>query len=79
MTYISLLLAFILSQIFFLPERWNAARCFASYLDQNSDRLCARMNVLEFGAGGGLPGIVAALCGARRVRHFDDSMSFSGA
>jgi len=38
---------------------WNASRAFASYLDSN-DSLCRGRYVLELGAGGGLPGIVAA-------------------
>ncbi|KAF8581945.1 nicotinamide N-methyltransferase [Ramaria rubella] len=46
---------------------WNAARCFASYLDTNADELCLDKKVLELGAGGGLPGLVAALNGAKRV------------
>ncbi|KIJ53206.1 hypothetical protein M422DRAFT_25671 [Sphaerobolus stellatus SS14] len=46
---------------------WNAARCFATYLDQNKESLCLGKAVLELGAGGGLPSLAAALCGARRV------------
>ncbi|RDB18927.1 Protein N-methyltransferase NNT1 [Hypsizygus marmoreus] len=45
---------------------WNAARAFASYLDENSE-LCLGRNVLELGAGGALPSIVAAKNGARQV------------
>lgn len=50
-------------------HRWNASRSFATYLDKHPElyRDCA---VLELGAGGGLPGIVAANNGARTVgRH----------
>ncbi|KZT20524.1 hypothetical protein NEOLEDRAFT_1122557 [Neolentinus lepideus HHB14362 ss-1] len=45
---------------------WNAARAFASYLDQNKE-IYAGGSVLELGAGGGLPGIVCALNGARQT------------
>lgn len=48
------------------PFRWNAARAFASYLDMNVDLYHGR-SVLELGAGGGLPGIVAAKNGAQQV------------
>ncbi|KAH9939183.1 nicotinamide N-methyltransferase [Amylocystis lapponica] len=45
---------------------WNAARAFASYLDTHRE-LYRNGAVLELGAGGGLPGIVCAKNGARRV------------
>jgi len=45
---------------------WNAARSFATYLDTNPQLYRDRF-VLELGAGGGLPGIVAAKNGARKV------------
>ncbi|KAI0937635.1 hypothetical protein AcW1_001532 [Taiwanofungus camphoratus] len=45
---------------------WNASRAFASYLDGHPDLYRGR-SVLELGAGGGLPGIVAAKNGARTV------------
>ncbi|KAJ6591686.1 putative methyltransferase-domain-containing protein [Mycena vulgaris] len=45
---------------------WNAARAFASYLDQNQELYSDRF-VLELGAGGGLPGLVAAKNGAKHV------------
>ncbi|KAH6908819.1 nicotinamide N-methyltransferase [Coprinopsis sp. MPI-PUGE-AT-0042] len=38
---------------------WNAARSFATYLDEHSDIYKDR-NVLELGAGGALPSLVAA-------------------
>ncbi|KAF9446431.1 hypothetical protein P691DRAFT_803970, partial [Macrolepiota fuliginosa MF-IS2] len=44
---------------------WNASRSFASLLD--ATRLCQDHTVLELGAGGALPSIVAALTGASRV------------
>lgn len=47
--------------------RWNAARSFAHYLDMNPS-LYEQRCVLELGAGGGLPGIVAAKNGAKKVR-----------
>ncbi|KAI0725727.1 nicotinamide N-methyltransferase [Fomitopsis betulina] len=45
---------------------WNASRSFATYLD-NHPELYRDRAVLELGAGGGLPGIVAANNGARTV------------
>ncbi|PFH51947.1 hypothetical protein AMATHDRAFT_39859 [Amanita thiersii Skay4041] len=45
---------------------WNAARAFATYLDENTE-LYRDRQVLELGAGGGLPGIIAAKNGARKV------------
>ncbi|KAJ7672655.1 nicotinamide N-methyltransferase [Mycena rosella] len=45
---------------------WNAARAFASYLDHNRE-LYSDGFVLELGAGGGLPGLVAAKNGAKHV------------
>ncbi|TFK46266.1 hypothetical protein OE88DRAFT_1707695 [Heliocybe sulcata] len=49
---------------------WNAARAFASYLDEHRDIYEGR-TVLELGAGGGLPGIVCALNGAKKVMLTD--------
>ncbi|KAI9058036.1 hypothetical protein FKP32DRAFT_1582461 [Trametes sanguinea] len=45
---------------------WNASRAFASYLDDHPE-LYQGGSVLELGAGGALPGIVAAKNGARTV------------
>lgn len=62
--------------------RWNSAKCFADYLDLNAQELCMGKNVLELGAGAGLPSLVTALNGARKVTeikkfwmcaHFIDS------
>jgi predicted nicotinamide N-methyase len=49
-------------------RRWNAARSFARYLDSHSEEYRGKY-VLELGAGGGLPGIVAAKNGAKKVKH----------
>ena len=46
--------------------RWNAARALAGFLQRNPV-LYVGLTVLELGAGGGLPGLVAAKCGARKV------------
>ncbi|KAI0819453.1 putative methyltransferase-domain-containing protein [Trametes gibbosa] len=43
---------------------WNASRAFASYLDDHPE-LYRNRSVLELGAGGALPGIVAAKNGAK--------------
>ncbi|EJF58955.1 hypothetical protein DICSQDRAFT_156488 [Dichomitus squalens LYAD-421 SS1] len=45
---------------------WNASLAFASYLDEH-DALYRDRFVLELGAGGGLPSIVTAKNGARKV------------
>ncbi|KAH8107413.1 nicotinamide N-methyltransferase [Phellopilus nigrolimitatus] len=45
---------------------WNAARAFATYLDRRV-HLYRGKNVLELGAGGGLPGLVTALNGAGKT------------
>ena len=42
-------------------------RALAGFLQRNSDLYLGR-TVLELGAGGGLPGLVTAKCGARKVR-----------
>ncbi|KAH8827007.1 putative methyltransferase-domain-containing protein [Flagelloscypha sp. PMI_526] len=56
--------------------RWNAAKALATYLDEHVD-LYYKKNVLELGAGGGLPSIVTALNGAGKVvltDYPDDSL-----
>jgi len=45
---------------------WNAARSLAAFLQRTPELYVAR-TVLELGAGGGLPGLVAAKCGAQKV------------
>jgi len=45
---------------------WNAARAFATYLDCHPT-LYRGKNVLELGAGGGLPGLVTVLNGAKKT------------
>jgi len=45
---------------------WNAAIAFASYLDAHRELVNGKF-VLELGAGGGLPGIVAAQNSATNV------------
>ena len=51
--------------------RWNAARCFADYLDQNAEQLCKDKDILELGAGGALPSLVCTLNGGHSVRIND--------
>ncbi|KAG9011599.1 nicotinamide n-methyltransferase [Tulasnella sp. JGI-2019a] len=46
---------------------WNAARSFASYLESHSTELCEGKRILELGAGGGLPSLIAVLEGADQV------------
>jgi nicotinamide N-methyltransferase len=43
--------------------RWNAALVLASYIDTHKD-ICSGRQVLELGAGGGLPGLICTLNGA---------------
>ncbi|KZS89768.1 nicotinamide N-methyltransferase [Sistotremastrum niveocremeum HHB9708] len=45
---------------------WNAARRFAQYLEDNPE-FCRDRVVLELGAGGALPGLIAATLDARKV------------
>lgn len=49
-----------------LFNRWNAALALATFFDTNEELYRARC-VLELGAGGALPSIVAAKNGARKV------------
>ena len=63
---ISLAIQFAAYLLPHLKASWNAAKAFAAYLDANP-QLYANRNVLELGAGGGLPGIVTALNGAKKV------------
>ena len=53
----------------FFCARWNAARALARFLQRNP-KLYAGQTVLELGAGGGLPGLIAEKCGAQKVREF---------
>ncbi|QRV81393.1 hypothetical protein RhiJN_09408 [Ceratobasidium sp. AG-Ba] len=46
---------------------WNASVVLADFLDSHSTDLCTDKSVLELGAGGALPSLVAALCGAQKV------------
>ncbi|KAI0674126.1 putative methyltransferase-domain-containing protein [Trametes maxima] len=45
---------------------WNASRAFAAYLDDHPE-LYRHRNVLELGAGGALPGLIAAKNGAKTI------------
>ncbi len=46
---------------------WNAGRVLAEYLEAHAEELFVGRNVLELGAGAGLPSLVCALRGAERV------------
>jgi nicotinamide N-methyltransferase len=46
---------------------WNAGRVTSRYLEENSESIVKGKYVLELGAGAGLPSIVCALRGARKV------------
>lgn len=46
---------------------WNAGRTISDYLEGNASALLSGRNVLELGAGAGLPGIVSAINGASTV------------
>ncbi|KAH8555391.1 putative methyltransferase-domain-containing protein [Umbelopsis sp. PMI_123] len=45
---------------------WNAAKVFATYLDENKD-LCRGKSFLELGAGAALPSLIAAINGAKKT------------
>ena len=46
---------------------WNAARVAAGFLENNASDLVSGKDVLELGAGAGVPSLVCALRGARKV------------
>lgn len=46
---------------------WNAGRTTSTYLEQHAASLISGKTVLELGAGAGLPSLVCALNGAKRV------------
>lgn len=50
----------------FVRSRWNAALALASYIDSNPE-IARNRCILELGAGGGLPGLVAAQNDATKV------------
>ena len=46
---------------------WNAGQVVSEYLQQHADIMVQGKDVLELGAGAGLPGIVCGILGARKV------------
>ena len=46
---------------------WNAGRVTSRYLEENAESIVKGKYVLELGAGAGLPSIICALRGARKV------------
>ncbi|KAK5101856.1 Protein N-terminal and lysine N-methyltransferase efm7 [Lithohypha guttulata] len=46
---------------------WNAGQVIAHYIEDNATTLIQGKNVLELGAGAGLPSLVCAIQGARKV------------
>lgn len=46
---------------------WNAGQVVAQYLEDHSQQLVQGKNILELGAGAGLPSLVASLLGAKQV------------
>lgn len=47
---------------------WNASQVTARYLQSHAAALVRGKDVLELGAGAGLPGVVAGIEGGRKVR-----------
>ncbi|MCJ1472699.1 nicotinamide n-methyltransferase [Lambiella insularis] len=46
---------------------WNAGQVVSKYLQQHGEELIRGKDILELGAGAGLPGLVSAVLGARKV------------
>ncbi len=46
---------------------WNAGRVVSDYLQEQAQDLARGRDVLELGAGAGLPGLVCAIGGAKKV------------
>lgn len=46
---------------------WNAGQVIARYIEDDADHVVKDKNVLELGAGAGLPSLICAIHGARRV------------
>lgn len=46
---------------------WNAGQIVARYIEDNAHEIVTGKNVLELGAGAGLPSLLSALHGAKRV------------
>ncbi|KAK5944275.1 Protein N-terminal and lysine N-methyltransferase efm7 [Knufia obscura] len=46
---------------------WNAGRIIARYIEDNAAEVVTHKNVLELGAGAGLPSLICALHGAKKV------------
>jgi len=46
---------------------WNAGQVISQYLEDNTKQLVRGKTILELGAGAGLPSLVAAVLGARKV------------
>ena len=47
---------------------WNSGRTVADYLEERADELVKDKNILELGAGAGLPSLICARRSARKVR-----------
>jgi len=50
---------------------WNSSKVIAEFLENNANEFVNSKNVLELGAGGALPSIIAALLGASKVVSTD--------